>query len=209
MVALCIATTCAAGHAYATVVSETFSGTIAGANTIDTDDRFGQGDGANLAGQTITISYSYDTSAAATSGMAPTFNFYDFVTGGITVSAAVGSASTTVTSGSLVTINSEATMQKNGSETNTNIAADNETNEIIEVLGVALQTFQSGVTINAPITPDPTMTWHMIIETGVDVNEEPFTFDDITVTTAPEPTSLAVLVAGILGLAGLRRRAAI
>ena len=88
-----------AGAAQATVVTETFVGTIKGADVKDTDGLFGPA-GASLAGQTITIKTRYDTALLPTAGVcrtgpactydesqkAPTSVTSTFTVGGVTVS---------------------------------------------------------------------------------------------------------------------------
>ena len=188
------------GTADATVVSGTFSGTIAG-NTLDTYGPFGAA-GAALSGMTITASYSYDTAAAFSYNMQPDQDAY-LGSNNLTLSVTIGSV-TVAASG---VTESEVTDAGDGSLTAVTLVNYRPT-PLIKFALVAVGSWTAGVTINAPFVLDPS-TWQQTIYVSADgIRYDQLNFVALpdSPTPAPEPGTLALAaMAALPGLAILRR----
>jgi PEP-CTERM motif len=188
-----------AGAARASIVSGSFSGTIAG-NTRDTYGLFGAA-GAELGGETISGTYSYDTSVASFYSAQSTFDAY-LGTGGLTLSVSIG-ATSVVTAG---VTNTEIIDTQDGAVTEVTLA-NLAPAPLIDFTVFALGAWVPGVTINAPFTLDPTNFGQTIYVSSDGIHYDDLTFvgSSAPATPTPEPASLALLCVGLAGASAAHR----
>ncbi len=192
----CMAQLSLPGIARAAIISGSFSGTIAG-NTHDTYGLFGAV-GGNLSGDSLTATYSYDTSVLFYSSQS---NFDDDLgTSGLTLTVAIG-GSTVATAG---VTNTEVMDTEDGSDTEVTMA-NMAPAPLIDFTLFAQGAWVPGVTINAPFTLDPTDFGQTIYVSTDGSHYDVLDFAG-TSTQAPEPASLALVGAGLAGLGWARRR---
>ncbi len=183
------------GIARAAIISGSFSGTIAG-NTHDTYGLFGAV-GGNLSGDSLTATYSYDTSVLFYSSQS---NFDDDLgTSGLTLTVTIG-GSTVATAG---VTNTEVMDTEDGSDTEVTMA-NMAPAPLIDFTLFAQGAWVPGVTINAPFTLDPTDFGQTIYVSTDGSHYDVLDFAG-TSTQAPEPASLALVGAGLAGLGWARR----
>ena len=192
----CMAQLSLPGIARAAIISGSFSGTIAG-NTHDTYGLFGAV-GGNLSGDSLTATYSYDTSVLFYSSQS---NFDDDLgTSGLTLTVTIG-GSTVATAG---VTNTEVMDTEDGSDTEVTMA-NMAPAPLIDFTLFAQGVWVPGVTINAPFTLDPTDFGQTIYVSTDGSHYDVLDFAG-TSTQAPEPASLALVGAGLAGLGWARRR---
>lgn len=191
----CMAQLSLPGIARAAIISGSFSGTIAG-NTHDTYGLFGAV-GGNLSGDSLTATYSYDTSVLFYSSQS---NFDDDLgTSGLTLTVAIG-GSTVATAG---VTNTEVMDTEDGSDTEVTMV-NMAPAPLIDFTLFAQGAWVPGVTINAPFTLDPTDFGQTIYVSTDGSHYDVLDFAG-TSTQAPEPASLALVGAGLAGLGWARR----
>ncbi len=191
----CMAQLSLPGIARAAIISGSFSGTIAG-NTHDTYGLFGAV-GGNLSGDSLTATYSYDTSVLFYSSQS---NFDDDLgTSGLTLTVTIG-GSTVATAG---VTNTEVMDTEDGSDTEVTMA-NMAPAPLIDFTLFAQGAWVPGVTINAPFTLDPTDFGQTIYVSTDGSHYDVLDFAG-TSTQAPEPASLALVGAGLAGLGWARR----
>jgi hypothetical protein len=184
------------GIARAAIISGSLAGTIAG-NTHDTYGLFGAV-GASLSGDSLTATYSYDTSVLFYSSQS---NYDDDLgTSGLTLSVTIG-GSTVATSG---VTNTEVMDTEDGSDTEVTMA-NMAPAPLIDFTLFAQGAWVPGVTINAPFTLDPTDFGQTIYVSTDGSHYDVLDFAG-TSTPAPEPASLALLGAGLAAIGWARRR---
>ncbi len=188
-----------AGTAQAAIVGGSFSGTIAG-NTHDTYGLFGAA-GADLSGDTLTATYSYDTSVLFYSAQAA---FDDYLgTGGLTLSVTIGT-STIATAG---VTNTEVIDTQAGTDTEVTLA-NMAPAPLLDFTLFAQGSWVPGVTIDAPFTLDPTDFGQTIYASadGSHYDVLDFAGSSTPASPAPEPASLTLLCGGLAGIGCVRRR---
>jgi hypothetical protein len=193
MLALAIALGLPAG-AGATVVSGSFSGVING-NIYDTYGLFGA-PGTNLSGETLTASYSYDTGAAFSYTLQPTYDAY-LGTDNLALSVAIGGV--TVTTG--VVTESQVIDTQDGTLTSVSLSNFAPT-PLLEFSLVAQGAWQPGVTINAALALDPRTDGQTIYVSADGSHYDAVRF---TALPVPAPGPLLPLGVGLLGLSWARR----
>lgn len=180
--------------ARATVVSGSFSGIIDG-NIRDAYGLFGAV-GANLSGEALTATYSYDTGAALSTIAQPNFDAY-LGTDNLTLSVTIGgvTVATGVVSGSQVIDTQDGSLT---AVTLSNFAPT----PLIDFSLFAQGAWRPGVTINAAFTLDP-----QSVEQTIYASADGSNYDVLNFAAAPVPAPgpLVPIAAGLAALGWLRR----
>jgi hypothetical protein len=194
------------GQVHATVVSGTIDTFVGGEFTVDTDNWFGQGAGANLAGQAETITYSYDPATAFAQSFSPNGDSYHFTNNGsMSISVTIGAATIGVSNvnSSLNYTDAEGAPSAPGfvwrdAGIDRVLGIDDRVTEI-DFFVVLPGTFTSELTINSPLafTGVPADGY---VSIGNQATSELLTFP-----TVPEPSSLLLLATAIAGVSRLRK----
>jgi hypothetical protein len=210
----------AASQASATVVTKSFTGTIAGDRTVDSFGWFGTfGHSENLAGATITGSYSYDSSLAdfeTNNSGVDAYTSEGTNAGAFTLSISINSHTFTI-SNAAVTDDSQGgqveTSDNDGTLPDTyqvNVDVTGASNFLVYTL-VGSGQWVAGASpalIDSPIDFDDSAQ-EFGFSNALGQFDETLSFDVNSTgssTSTPEPASTSLLLAGLLGLAAARRK---
>lgn len=180
--------------AQATIVAGSFSGIIDG-NVYDSYGLFGTA-GGDLSGETLTANYSYDTSAAFSYMVQPTYDAY-LGTGNLTLSVTIGGV-TVRTNG---VTDSQVIDTQDGLLTTISLSNLAPT-PLLEFSLVVQGAWQPNVTINAPFALSPGTVRQAIYVSADGSHYDVLNFSGASV---PAPGPLLLFGAGLLALALARR----
>ncbi|HTW69925.1 MAG TPA: PEP-CTERM sorting domain-containing protein [Acetobacteraceae bacterium] len=189
----------AAGAAQATVVSGTITGRIDG-NTYDTYGLFGT-PGADLSGQTVTATYSYDTGQASYSVQSGSDDWLG--AGYLSLSVTIGG----VTLAPAGTMQAEVIDSANGADTEITLANFDPT-PLLEFVLFATGAWVPGVTIDAPFSLDTGYYQQTIYVSGDGSHYDTLNFagSSAPADPVPEPASLPLFGVALAILGRLHRR---
>jgi hypothetical protein len=209
-IAVCLILPFMASHASATIVTQSFSGTIAGDRTIDPHGWFGTfGVSENLSGATITGSYTYDSSLddfTINNSAVDTYVGEGTNAGAFTVTISINGHSYSVSSseaGQVETSSNDGTIP----DTYQTIVDATNSSDFVSYILFGTGEWVAGASpalIDSPVDfANTEQQFEISNERGQ--FDETLSFDvNAPATSTPEPASTSLLLAGLLGLAAAR-----
>lgn len=196
--------------AHATLMRGTFAGTMDSGT--DTTGVFGTAS-ANLAGDTITGTFTYDTAKFGTSVSGGVNTATGSSTGALSVTITINGHSHTFTDHTSAAITLDTNLS-DANYANSNVQGTSVSENVTVDLENLIASFVNSTSLTAPFsTNDPadssSTSTFFINDTGPSLAASgSFTVASLTVqaVASPEPMSLALVGVGVLGIAGARRR---